>query len=117
MNKKRDRRRKNQKKTALDQVVSDFLPCGRCSFFLSGYRTIHGDDDLQAAAESRDDDWLSLSWNQETRHLVRDSFGGRLDVELYYYNGRCPECQRRFVYRAAEEGEEEVSFRVELKGG
>ena len=99
----------------LEAVIGDFVACGRCSFFLSGYRVIHGLDSLQAAIENQSGKWLELAWNQETRHLVQKSYGGRLDVELYHYDSRCPECQRRFIYQAATEEGEQESFKIELK--
>lgn len=99
----------------LEEVIGDFVACGRCSFFLSGYRVIHGLDNLQAAAENRSGKWLHLDWNRETRHLVQKSYGGQLDVEHYHYDSRCPECRRRFIYRAAAEEGEQVSFQIELK--
>ena len=86
--------------------MADFIACGRCSFFLAGYRVIHGADELKQAAEASDDEWLTLSWDHETRRLVQSSYGSRLDIEFYYYDGRCPECQRRFVIGAGEDGAE-----------
>lgn len=100
---------------ALNEVIGDFVACGRCSFFLSGYRVIHGVDNLETAAENRSGKWLHLDWNQETRNLVQKSYGGRLDVELYHYDSRCPECRRRFIYQAATEEGEQESFQIELK--
>lgn len=102
----------------LERVLRNFVACDRCSFFLAGYRVIHGLDNLEAAAKNQSDRWLALSWNSETRHLLQKSYGGQLDVDLYYYNSHCPACRRRFVYQADEEGEgEEVSpsFRIEVK--
>jgi len=99
----------------LEEVIGDFVACGRCSFFLSGYRVIHGLDNLQTAVENQSGKWLHLDWNQETRRLVQKSYGGRLDVELYHYDSRCPECRRRFIYRAATEEGEQEAFQIELK--
>lgn len=110
MNKKRGRRRKKKAKTDLETVIADFIACGRCSFFLTGYRVLHGKDKLKEAAEASENQWLALSWDHETRQLVQSSYGSRLDVDFYYYDGRCPECQRRFVIGAGElpNGEEET---------
>jgi len=112
LNKKRSR---DQEKSGLEWVVDNFVACGRCSFFLAGYRTIHGQDDLEARAEQVEKGWLRLGWNHETRRLVQDSFGNRLDQELMYFDSRCPECQRRFVYEATEGDKEPDRFVVELK--
>jgi hypothetical protein len=112
LNKKSSR---SQEKSELERVVDNFVPCGRCSFFLVGYRTIHGQEDLEARAQQVEDGWLPLGWNHETRRLVQESFGNRLDQELMYFDSRCPECQRRFVYEAKEGDEEPDRFVVELK--
>lgn len=102
----------------LERVLRNFVACDRCSFFLAGYRVIHGLDNLEAAAKNQSDRWLALSWNSETRHLLQKSYGGQLDVELYYYDSHCPACRRRFIYEAGEEeegGETAASFRIEVK--
>ena len=98
----------------LERVLRNFVACDRCSFFLAGYRVIHGMDDLERAAREQSEQWLTLSWNGETRRLLQKSYGGRLDVDLYYYDSQCPVCRRRFTYKAAEEGEA-ISFRIEIK--
>lgn len=82
--------------------MADFVTCGRCSFFLAGYRALHGVENLEQAAQESEDEWLTLAWDQDTRRLVQSSYGSRLDIEFYYFDGRCPECQRRFVIGAGE---------------
>jgi hypothetical protein len=96
-------------------VLANFVPCGRCSFFIAGYRVIHGLESLQKAAGKAGEQWLALRWDPEVRHLVQKSYGGELDVELFYYDGRCPECQRRFIYEEGDQEGEPDSFRIELK--
>ncbi|MDX1613817.1 MAG: hypothetical protein R3300_05865 [Candidatus Promineifilaceae bacterium] len=81
-----------------EAVTAAFVPCGRCSFFLSGYRLIH-DDFKQAVAESQDRR-LRLSGGRDTRLLLHKTFGIRLDVASYRYERLCPECQRRYVYES-----------------
>ena len=98
----------------LEKVINNFVSCGRCSFFLADYRARHGDDALRAAAQESEDRWLFLEWDNALRHVLQKSYGGRLDTAFYYYDGRCPECQRRFVYQAAGE-EEEEAFKIRLK--
>lgn len=85
--------------------MADFVACGRCSFFLAGYRVLHGADQLAEAAEASDDEWLALKWDHATRRLVQESYGSRLDIEFYYFDSRCPECQRRFVIGTGEEAD------------
>lgn len=92
-------------------MTADFVSCGRCSFFLAGYRVLQGLDALQQAAEQRDEAWLVLRWNHAMRKLVQDSYGSRMDIEFYYYDGRCPECQRRFVI-----GQQDEPAAIEAEG-
>lgn len=77
--------------------MADFFACGRCSFFLAGYRVLHGTEAIEQAAEASSDQWLTLKWDHETRRLVQASYGSRLDIDFFYFDGRCPECQRRYV--------------------
>ena len=116
MAKNSSRRRKEDKPApALEHVLQNFVACDRCSFFLAGYRVIHGVDNLENAAKEIADRWLSLSWNDDIRQLLQDSYGGRLDLNLFYYDSQCPSCRRRFLYKAAEEKGEEPLFRIEIK--
>ena len=118
MNKKRERsrqgrRRKKKHKTDLDTVMADFVACGRCSFFLTGYRALHGVENLENAVDASVDAWLVLAWDHETRRLVQSSYGSRLDVGFYYYDGRCPECQRRYVIGSGDEAVEPAQDETE----
>jgi len=63
-------------------------------------------DELKQAAEESDEQWLTLNWDNETRRLVQSSYGSRLDIEFHYFDGRCPDCQRRFVIGVAPEAAE-----------
>ena len=114
--KRSNRSAEDQLTPELERVLRNFVACDRCSFFLAGYRVLHGLSDLEAAAGNQSDQWLRLSWDSETRHLLQKSYGGRLDVDLYYYDSHCPACQRRFVYEARDEetGEPE-SLRIEVR--
>lgn len=95
--------------------MENFLACDRCSFFLAGYRVLHGLEDIEQAVETSDGDWLMLSWDTRTRELLQKSYGGRLDIEFFYFDSQCPVCQRRYVYASPlEEGGIE-EFRVEIK--
>lgn len=99
----------------LDELLANFVPCGRCSFFLAGYRVLHGPEHLAATAAHIENGWLDLRWDEELRDLVQRSYGRALDVDIDYYDSRCPECHRRFVFRGAQEPGEHDSFRIELK--
>jgi hypothetical protein len=111
---------KNQEQTAeesnLQRTLENFYACDRCSFFVAGYRVLHGMESIDQAAAACDGAWLELIWNRPTRLLLEKSYGGQLDVELFYYDGQCPRCQRRYVYDGGEAGIEAGAFRIEIKG-
>lgn len=99
----------------MDELMADFTACDRCSFFLAGYRALHGLEHLQAVgSQDKADGWITLKWDSQTRHLVNKSYGCRLDIVASYYDGLCPHCQRRFVIEVADESEESDSFRMAL---
>lgn len=99
----------------LEKVLAAFVACGRCSFFLAGYRALHGLDNLQQAIDQSNGKWLELTWDYQTRHLLQSSYGGKLDVDLYYYGGCCKECQRRYEFMEAAGEDTPGSLRVELR--
>lgn len=100
----------------LQRTMESFYACDRCSFFLAGYRVLHGMDSVDQAAAASDGDWLELRWDRPTRLLLEKSYGGQLDIELFYYDGQCPRCQRRYVYDGREEGGVADRFRIEIRG-
>lgn len=77
-------------------VVGSFLACGRCSFFLSGYRMIH--NDFTSSVQKSLGGWINLSWNGVTRDLIQKSYGPRIEVDVYHYEGICLECQRQYRF-------------------
>ena len=100
----------------VEKVINNFVVCGRCSFFLADYRARHGDEALRDAARESDGKWLVLEWDRTMRQVLQKSYGGRLDRSLYYYDSQCPECRRRFVYRAGDEEEGQLEkFQIRLK--
>ena len=92
----RQRKTKRVRKVTQNEVTASFVACGRCSFFLTGYRLLHSD--FEASVKESSDGWLSLSWNRATGDLVLKSYGGQIDLDLYYFEGICPDCKRRYVY-------------------
>ena len=108
------RRTGGKKKATLDQAVARFAACGRCSFFLTGYRAEQGLQALQMAVEEVQSGWLALHWDQSMRNLVHKSYGIRVDVAYDYYESCCTECRRRFIFQAADEEESLASFLIEL---
>ena len=112
--KKRSSRSKRAKKDVSAQdIVTWFAACGRCSFFLAGYRLLDEVDSLETAVTGSESGWLSLTWNQEMCHLLNKSYGCRVDIECFYLDGTCPECHRHFVFRAADEDNDIPDFRIE----
>ena len=108
-------RKKRRDSPALRQIVSWFAACGRCSFFLAGYRLIGDEDALETAVANRGKKWLTVPWSHALADLVHKSYGSRTDIDSYYLEGQCLECQRRFTYRGAEAEEKPGTFRIELK--
>lgn len=117
--KKRGRKGQRSKTLNLRDLLKQFVACGRCGYFLAGYRVLHGVEALEEAAEASDDGWLDLVWDQQTRRLIYQSYGLRAEPDMFYYDVCCDECQRRIVYEADEELEEGVveTFRVDVKLG
>jgi hypothetical protein len=98
------------------QIADNFVACDRCSFFWAGYRILHGETGIEEAIRTSDGSWLEMVWDPPTRHLLQKSYGGRLDVELFYYDSQCPACQRRLVYGSGEEENDPPSFfRIQIK--
>lgn len=110
-----DQKRPSGKKRQVnvDQLISHFSACGRCSFFLTGYRVLQGVDDLETAVAKEKGRWVRLTWNHEMRDLVSKSYGVHLYIDFYHYDGRCPECGRHFIYESDPDAEQE-SFRIAL---
>lgn len=98
-----------------NQVVTWFSACGRCSFFLTGYQIENGSYELEAATSNGNSGWLNLTWNPSMCKLVCKSYGSRLDIDCYHFDGSCPECHREFVYDASDENGQLGRFRIELK--
>ena len=105
--------RKNQ--PTLQYVTARFAGCGRCSYFWAGYRVLHGVTAMETAVAESKSGWLQLAWDSKMPDLIYKTFGVRLDISHFHYEGCCKECCRHFIYRVAEdEGEENNTFRIEI---
>jgi hypothetical protein len=104
---------KRQESSAIDQVVRSFVACGRCSFFLSGYRVIH--DDFSQAVGNIENGWLELTWNNDTNNLIHKSYGGRIGQDTYHYEAVCSECLRAFQFVSSDEETGSQHFKIEIK--
>jgi len=99
----------------LAEVVSYFAPCGRCGFFLAGYRAANGLDNLETAVNQSKSGWIVLSWNLAVRELVLKSYGCRIEADDLHYEGCCSECRRHFIFRASRNPNDPDTLRIEIK--
>lgn len=95
----------------LSKIIADFAACGRCSYFLAGYRVVCGVEDLETAIDRCKSGWLVLTWNHAVRELVYKSYDCRVDIDFSHYEGCCPECRRHFICETGE-GEQPGTFRI-----
>lgn len=92
--------------------MARFAGCGRCSFFLAGYRVQHEPAHFEEMVEQAEDGWLTLPWSDELRRLVLKSYGTRVDISLDYLESCCPECWRTFTCTPAEQEDQPAAFRI-----
>jgi hypothetical protein len=85
-------------KQALNDALTRFTSCSRCSLFLAAYRLNYDDVDLQTAVNSVDGGWLKLPWDPSIPELINKSYNCRVDIEGYHFESCCPECHVPFVY-------------------
>jgi hypothetical protein len=71
-------------------------------------------DDFDAAAEHSGGDWLLLSWSGRVRALVQSSFGCRVDLDAYHFEGICPDCRRAFVVDAPDGQLDIATFELQV---
>ena len=93
-------------------IRARFAACGRCCYFLGSYTSVHGVAELETAVKVGLSDWLTLTWDHQTRMLVHKAFGVQLDVDYYFYESCCVACSRQFSFKSDEEGG--ATFRVKL---
>jgi len=89
--------RRKRRHYSEEDVHLRFTSCARCGLFLTTYRLSHNQEFIEAIEEI-DADWLILPWHPGMRELVNKSFGSPVDVQSYFLEGTCPECQRPFSY-------------------
>ena len=65
-------------------MISNFAGCGRCSYFLAGYRVIHGELVLEKAVSTMKINQLSLPWHYDMRSLLVNSYGIHFNVDFCY---------------------------------
>lgn len=108
-------KRKNLSSRAV-QLVKNFAACGRCSYFLAGYRVLQGEDGLETVVSNQNDaPHLSLVWGHPMRDLVAKSFGVRFDGTYLHLSGSCPECGRPFTYQQDDNEPPSEQFKIEYR--
>jgi hypothetical protein len=107
------RRTKKQEPTPQDNVVAAFMGCGRCSFFLVGYRLIF--DDFEQAVEKSESNHLTLSWNHAVSQLIQKTYGSQIEEDAYHYQGSCRECQRSHNFQVGETAEDPPTLEIAIK--
>lgn len=112
--KERPSRRGGKTQPTLRQVTDRFAACGRCSYFWAGYRVLFGEEGLETAVNQSESGWLDLNWNLQMPDLVHKTYGVRLDVAHFHYEGCCDECRRHFVFEAAKNEDLEDRFHIEI---
>ncbi|VAW40559.1 hypothetical protein MNBD_CHLOROFLEXI01-2383, partial [hydrothermal vent metagenome] len=107
-------KRPSGKQPTLKQVTARFAGCGRCSYFWVGYRVIHGVAELETAVAYSQSGWLDLEWDAKMPELIYKTYGSRMDISHFHYEGVCQECRRRFVYKTAvnEDGVDELRIEI-----
>ena len=111
---KPNKKKKSRKDMAqYNQMVSHFAACGRCSYFLAGYRVIHGVEELETAVFNSKAGWLTLAWNDDTRKLLTKSYGIELFSDTYHFDGCCPECGRHYTFQVGN-AKRAASLRVQI---
>jgi hypothetical protein len=68
----------------------------------------------ETAVAQRKKNWLILPWSHAAANLVYKTYGRRIDIGCFHYEGQCSECHRRFVFEAGEDGPDSAEFRIEL---
>jgi hypothetical protein len=102
-------------KAVLDEVIAYFSACGRCGYFLTGYRALVGLEALETAVNQAKSGWLVLKWNDDVRELVLKSYASDVEANDFHFEGCCMECRRHFIFRATRSANFPDSLRIEIK--
>lgn len=104
---------------AASEIIAAFVACGRCSFFLSGYRALRGNDGFVADALQAQDNWLEMAWQPALIPLIEKSYGMSFRDGMYHVEHMCHECGRVFVYRHEpdDDADSQTTLRVQIMPG
>lgn len=86
--------------TIFDLVINSFAACARCSYFFTGYRVLHEEEQIQQQIAQSGDTWLKLTGSYQVLNLLHTSFGREITADLVKYQLCCPDCLRLFNYEA-----------------
>lgn len=103
----------NQELDAMERALRRFQACGRCSYFVADCQNHLGGEVVRQAIEDGPAEWLVLDWAEVLRRLARQSYIASDDVYYFYYDGTCPECQRRYTYLSEPHEDEQPMFRLQ----
>lgn len=106
------RRLSRGEREVYDRTRQRFAACGRCGYLFADCLLLLGEEAVQDAAIRARDGWLRLEGDEGLRPLLSGAFGVRLDLGYDYMDGACPECRRRFVFAALEDGQVRVKLRT-----
>jgi len=96
-------------------VIRYFEPCGRCGYFLTGYRAAYGQENFETAVAEEKGGWISLSWGIDMRELLMKSYGSRVETRDLHFEGCCSECRRVYMYQNSRSDEIPSVVRIEVK--
>lgn len=106
------RRLSRGEREMVDRVRQHFAACGRCGYLIADFYLLLGEETLQTAAIQARDGWLRLDGDEKLRPLLVNAYGVRLDLGYDAMDGACPECRRRFVFAALEDGRVRLKLRT-----
>jgi hypothetical protein len=106
---------RSRSKLKVKDVIAYFAACGRCGFFLTGYRAAYGQESLETAVAKAKGGWLTFTWGIELRELILLNYGSRIEAADFHFDGCCPECRRSFTYHASRSPRRPDRLRIEIK--
>ena len=106
------RRLSRGEREMVDRTRQRFAACGRCGYLIADIYLLLGEETVQTAAIAARDGWLRLEGDERLRTLLIDAFGVRLDIDYEAMDGACPECRRRFVFAALDDGRARLRLRT-----
>ncbi len=98
------RRLSRGEREVVERARQRFAACGRCGYLIADLQLLLGEPALQTAMIQARDGWLRLEGDEQLRTRLCDAFGVRLDLDYDMMDGACPECRRRFVFAALDDG-------------